>query len=417
MDLILYAIPVFILLMLLEFGYGLWRGRNTYRLNDTINSLSLGTFSRLWMLVIISVTGSVYEWVTLELPVPQLPVDSALTWIGCFVLYDLLYYWKHRLSHETAILWGSHVAHHQSEDFNLGTALRQTSIDFHSVFFYLPLFVAGFSLEMVLTVASLNLIYQFWVHTEHVPELGPLEWVFVTPSNHRVHHGRNDEYVDRNYGGVFILWDRIFGSYQRELADQAVYFGLRKPLQSWNPLWANVHVYWRLLVDMGRSGSLSRATLLLFKPPGWRPHGEDGSSLQKSACKLERRGALGEKYDPKIAPALAYYVLIQFLLTLALGLALLIAVLDVDYLISSTLVAICAFAFFCHGRCLEGRASKGLEYTRLALLNLALFLAGAGPILLSLMLGFSALSAVYLELGVGFERSSPNPLSNRKIAS
>ncbi|HCA36345.1 MAG TPA: hypothetical protein DEP13_06855, partial [Gammaproteobacteria bacterium] len=249
MDLILSAIPFFLLLILLELGYGYMRGRNTYRLNDTINSLSMGSLSRLQALVILGASASIYEFVVAELQLTQLSEQSTRVWISAFVLYDFAYYWKHRWGHEVALFWGAHVAHHQSEDFNLGTALRQTSMDFYGFLFYLPFFLLGYPSEVLFTVVSLNLIYQFWVHTEHVPKLGPIEWVFVTPSNHRVHHGRNAMYVDRNYGGVFIIWDRIFGTFQDELEAEPVYFGLRKPLNSWNPLWANVHVYWRLILD------------------------------------------------------------------------------------------------------------------------------------------------------------------------
>ena len=136
---------------------------------------------------------------------------------------------------------------------------------------------------------SLNLIYQFWVHTEHVPKLGPFEWIFVSPSNHRVHHGRNKVYVDKNYGGVFILWDRIFGSFQEELAEEPVAFGLRKPLNSWNPVWANVHVYWRLILDFyAMPGALNKLKLLV--QAAWMARRHTAESLQT-------RGQAGRPYS------------------------------------------------------------------------------------------------------------------------
>ena len=161
MDLILYAVPFFFVLILLEFVYGLARQRNTYRLNDTINSLSLGSLSRLQGLVILGISTSVYAMIVAKYQLTQLPDDQLWVWIICFVLYDLVYYWKHRLGHEMALFWGSHVAHHQSEDYNLGTALRQTSVDFYGFLFYLPFFVLGFPAQLLFTVVSLNLIYQF----------------------------------------------------------------------------------------------------------------------------------------------------------------------------------------------------------------------------------------------------------------
>ncbi len=156
-----------------------------------------------------------------------------------FVVYDFCYYWLHRLGHERNILWAAHSVHHQSEEYNLSTALRQTSTGFLlSWIFYLPLAVLGVPLAVFITVAALNLLYQFWVHTRHIPKLGWYEGFFVTPSNHRAHHAQNPLYMDRNYGGVFILWDRLFGTFQQEDDAEPPVFGVTRPLASWNPLWA-----------------------------------------------------------------------------------------------------------------------------------------------------------------------------------
>ena len=273
MDLIAIAVPFFLALILAEFIYGIIRGRNTYRLNDTINSLSMGSLSSLSGLMIVGGSALIYEFVVDAFALTQLSADSTLVWITTFIFYDLAYYWKHRLGHEVALFWGSHVSHHQSEDYNLGTALRQTSIDFHGFLFLIPFFIAGVPGEVLVATVSLNLIYQFWVHTQHVPKLGPIEWIMVTPSNHRVHHARNDQYGDKNYGGVFIIWDRIFGTFQDELAEEPAVYGLRKPLNSWNPLWANTHVYWRLLVDFVKIKGIKNKVQLLFTRPGWLPEG------------------------------------------------------------------------------------------------------------------------------------------------
>ena len=350
MDLILSAIPFFLLLILLELGYGYMRGRNTYRLNDTINSLSMGSLSRLQALIILGASASIYEFVVAELQLTQLSEQSTWVWISAFLLYDFAYYWKHRWGHEVTLFWGAHVAHHQSEDFNLGTALRQTSMDFYGFLFHLPFFLLGYPSEVLFTVVSLNLIYQFWVHTEHVPKLGPIEWAFVTPSNHRVHHGRNALYVDRNYGGVFIIWDRIFGTFQDELEAEPVYFGLRKPLNSWNPLWANVHVYWRLILDCIAVPGLKNKLLLPFRAPGWRAQG------QPTSCRQKRLQAdLSAKFNPRISAFSRYYTLTQFFATVGLSLYVLINAEAWAYL--DCLVAVCflAFTYFVHGCWLEGR--------------------------------------------------------------
>ncbi len=316
MDLIAVAVPFFLLLIAVEFSYGLLRGRNTYRVNDTVNSLSMGTLSSINGLVIVGFSALIYEYIVDTLQLTQLPADSALVWVMTFVLYDLAYYWKHRLGHEVALFWGSHVSHHQSEDYNLSTALRQTSIDFHGFLFLIPFFLIGVPGEIIVTSVSLNLIYQFWVHTQHVPKLSFIEWIMVTPSNHRVHHARNDRYVDKNYGGVFIVWDRIFGTFQDELDDEPAVYGLRKPLNSWNPLWANIHVYWRLLVDFVTLKGIGNKFKLLIKPPGWLPEN------QLSSCKAKRTVDLTSKYDPPLHPLTRIYVASQFIATLSVSLPL-----------------------------------------------------------------------------------------------
>ena len=233
MDLIVFAVPFFILLIVVELAYGVSTGRNTYRLNDAVSSLFMGVLSQARRFVTLGIGGYIYYLVTEYFALSLMDSSHWWTWVLAFVLYDFCYYWLHRLGHERTILWASHVAHHQSEEYNLSTALRQTSTGFlFSWLFYVPMFALGIPAEVVVTVGSLNLIYQFWVHTEHIPKLGKYEWFFITPSNHRVHHAQNDIYMDRNYGGVFILWDRLFGTFQEELKEQPVIFGIRGPLRS-----------------------------------------------------------------------------------------------------------------------------------------------------------------------------------------
>ena len=383
MDLILYAIPCFFILILLEFAYGMAKNNNTYRINDTINSLSMGSLSRLQGLVVVGLSGSVYELVAVHFQLSQLPDNEAWVWIFCFVLYDLAYYWKHRFGHEIALFWGSHVSHHQSEDFNLGTALRQTSIDFHSFLFYLPFFVFGFPAEILFTVVSLNLIYQFWVHTEHLPKLGLLESVFVTPSNHRVHHARNKIYVDKNYGGVFIIWDRLFGSFQDELADEKIIFGLRKPLNSWNPVWANFHVYWSLLIDLIKMSGWKNKLKLCFMRPGWQPQGQD------SSCKLKHQEIdLTSQFDPKISAFTKYYTFIQFVITIILSLYLLLNANAIIFAIKLGLVLFLAYSLCVHGFCMEARTTA-IQYERIRLILLIVLIQLIGlslPIISALVL-------------------------------
>lgn len=189
MDFVPYAVPFFIALIVVELLADRWRGVRNYRVADAINSLSTGVLSTTTGLLTKGVGLLTYAFAIEHLALFELPGQSAWTWVFAFVFYDFCYYWLHRMGHERNILWAAHSVHHQSEDYNLSTALRQTSTGFLlSWIFYLPLAVVGVPLVVFISVASLNLLYQFWVHTRHVPKLGWFEWFFVTPSNHRAHH-------------------------------------------------------------------------------------------------------------------------------------------------------------------------------------------------------------------------------------
>ena len=287
LDLIVAAVPFFILAIIGELAYGVFTGRNTYRLNDSVSSLFLGVLSQARRFVTLGVGGYVYYLVTEFASLPLMDASSPWTWVLAIVLYDLCYYWLHRLGHERTVLWAAHVAHHQSEEYNLTTALRQTSTGFLLGWvFYIPMFMLGIPAEVVVTAGAINLIYQFWVHTEHVPKLGWYEWIFVTPSNHRVHHGQNDIYMDRNYAGIFILWDRLFGTFQEELDQEPVIFGIRGPLHSFNPVHALTHVYVDMLKDSWRAASWKDKLKVWVARTGWQP--EDVAAKYPRAAQRSR---------------------------------------------------------------------------------------------------------------------------------
>ena len=271
MNLILYAIPVFMVLLLAELIVDLRRKTGYYRLNDAVASLSTGMLSQTMGFATRFLGFLAYATLWTLLPHGELTM-TPLLWVVAFVLYDFCYYWSHRCQHTINVLWGIHVVHHQSEEYNLTTALRQPFNGFLiGAVFYLPLLFIGFAPEVVVTVGSLNLIYQYWVHTRFIKTLGWMEKVFVTPMNHRVHHAINDAYIDRNFGGVFILWDRMLGTYQQELADEPCVYGVRKPLQSWNPFFANMHVHWQLIKDCWHARRWRDKLRIWFMPTGWRP--------------------------------------------------------------------------------------------------------------------------------------------------
>jgi alkylglycerol monooxygenase len=255
---ILYAFPVFLLTIAIEFWLLRRRGKTGYDLPDALTSLHAGVLSQVAGVFTKLLTFAIYALVFQKFAIGSWPMDNWLIWAAALIVYDFGYYWAHRLAHEIGIMWAAHNVHHSSEQFNLTTALRQSSTGglFGWVVF-LPLAVLGMPPTMLAIVGLTNLLYQYWVHTELIGRLGWLEYVLVTPSNHRVHHGQNDYCIDTNYGGMFIVWDRLFGTYADERADEPVVYGVRKALKSYDPVWANLHHY----VDLARE---ARAT------PGWR---------------------------------------------------------------------------------------------------------------------------------------------------
>lgn len=307
---ILYSIPAFAVLMAIELAYGIFRGRNTYRLNDTFCSLTLGLLSRFPPVFKLGVSGMVYAGAANLFGIDGLAKDAWSTWVLAFLLYDFSYYWKHRLCHERTLLWASHVVHHQSEDYNLGTALRQTGSSFIvSWIFYIPMFLVGVPIEVFVPVAGVNLVYQFWVHTEHIGSLGLLDRIMVTPSNHRVHHARNAEYIDANYGGVFIIWDRIFGTFRAERSDLPPEYGTRTPLRSWNPLWANLEIYWRMLRDSWYTKNWRDKCQVWISRTGWRP-----DDVAAQFAKPESSTANYLKYHTNTSLGYQVFAVVQFLM-------------------------------------------------------------------------------------------------------
>ena len=312
---IVFATPVFLLLIALEF---FWSRRpsarvpqqRAYRLNDMINSVSLGIISQLsgvlTKLLSIGIYTAVYSAVAIY---PNLEFWN--TWYGYLVallFYDLCYYGLHRAGHGVALFWAAHVVHHQSQHYNLSTALRQTSTGaFFGWIFYIPMAIAGVPPLVFGIVALIDLLYQFWVHTEQVGKLGWFDRVFCSPSNHRVHHAVNDRYLDRNYGGMLVIWDRMFGSFQEELDSEPCVYGTRGALNSWDPLWANAEVYAGLARDTWRTPGWSDKVRIWFKPPGWQ-----SEDLRRDYPKAAFTLAAVTTYNPPLSAAQQGFAALQF---------------------------------------------------------------------------------------------------------
>ena len=296
-QIIVLATPVFLLLIAIEFLVGLKRGHNTYRLNDALNSIGLGVLSQIVGVFSALLTVAIYVFFFNHVSLWQLSVREPWVWIAGLVLYDFCYYWVHRFGHTVALMWAAHVVHHQSEDYNLSTALRQTSSGWLvSWIFYLPMAVLGFPPLVFGVVALVDLLYQYWVHTQQIGRLGWFDRWFCAPSNHRVHHAVNERYLDKNYGGIFLIWDRIFGSYASELDAEPCVYGTRGPLRSWNPIWANLHNYAEMAADSWRARSWADKLRVWFKHPGWRP-ADVAARWPKPAFEIDKV----ERYDPPLS--------------------------------------------------------------------------------------------------------------------
>jgi len=309
-QIIVLATPVFLLLIAVELVVGLARGRNTYRLNDALNSIGLGILSQVAGVFTKLATLGLYTIVHEHASIWQLPANALWVWVAGLVLYDFCYYWLHRFGHTVSVLWAAHAVHHQSEDYNLSTALRQTGSGWLlGWIFYLPMAVLGFPPLVFGIVALIDLLYQFWVHTEQIGRLGWFDRWFCAPSNHRVHHAVNDKYLDKNYGGILIVWDRLFGSYIEEDEREPCVYGTRAPLRSWNPVWANLQVYADLARDAWRARSWADKLRVWLKHPGWRP-ADVAARWPKPAFDITRV----QRWDPPVprvaaAAALALFVL------------------------------------------------------------------------------------------------------------
>lgn len=283
-ELIHLAIPAFILLLIAEAVFSAWDQRGLFEAKDTFSSLAMGIGN---VLVNLLAKGWVFLALTFVYQFRIFDIGYIWwAWVLLFFAEDLTYYWFHRISHESRFFWASHVVHHSSQKYNLGTALRQTwTGPFMSFIFWLWLPLIGFPPLMVMTMMAISLIYQFWIHTETIDKLGPLEWVFNTPSHHRVHHASNIKYLDRNHAGVLIIWDRLFGTFVKE--EERPVYGLTKNINTYNPVKIAFHEWQDMLRDVRRAKTNGDRLRYLFKPPGWSPDGSTKTSDELRAESLQ----------------------------------------------------------------------------------------------------------------------------------
>lgn len=298
------AIPFFLLFIGVEYAVASRRRLAVYRIEDALADLGCGIGQQVALVFFAATFLATYEWAYDKLRLVTFTEGSAWPWIVAFFYVDLAYYWWHRASHEVNLFWAAHAVHHQSEDYNLAVALRQGIVtSFTSLPFNLPMALLGVPTPVYAAMLAISLLYQFWVHTELVGRLGPAEWVLNTPSHHRVHHAVNPRYLDRNYGAILIVWDRLFGTFEPE-RERPVY-GTTKPIRSFDPLWAQVHEF---AVIAAKARALPRwrdRIALWFRSPSWSPAGEPLPTAEEVQARAKYAG-------PRLSRAAKVYAVVQF---------------------------------------------------------------------------------------------------------
>jgi len=317
---LLWAIPSFFVLVLIEISYGHFTKKQTYTFMDTLSSLSSGMTNVIKDALGLAVILISYPFVLKYLAIFQLE-SSVFVYITAFICIDFASYWVHRLNHKVNIFWNQHVIHHSSEEFNLACALRQSIsnlIGFGAVFL-IPAALLGVPAKVIMSLAPLHLFAQFWYHTQHIGKLGFLEYILVTPSQHRVHHAINPIYIDKNMAAIFSVWDRLFGTFQEELDSEPPVYGTLKPSKSWNPIWINFQHLWQITQDAWYAKNWIDKLKIWFMPTGWRPKDvEDRFPITPRPIDSE------DKYNPFYnnqwkAIALIHFVSLNFLLLFLLA--------------------------------------------------------------------------------------------------
>lgn len=305
---IVLSIPIYFILIGVELLVQYFQKDNHYRLNDAVTNISCGITDQVAHVFMKIFTIVIYQLVYEHLSVFQIP-STWFTLIILFIASDFCYYWAHRKSHEINLFWIGHVVHHQSEEYNLSVALRQGALQVvFTFFFYLPLAFLGFDTLSFVLINGLVTVYQFWIHTESIGKMGWFEKIFNTPSHHRVHHGRDPKYIDKNHAGVFIIWDKMFGTFQVE--EEHPTYGITTPVNTWNPLMAHITPIKSLFKYVMKVRGADKLKVLL-KPPGWMPEYAGGFQKPKAVDKT-----VFKKFDTGLNPKLGIYVLSQYALSI-----------------------------------------------------------------------------------------------------
>ncbi len=312
---LIIAMPLFLILVLFEKWYGWRKGFDTVRTLDMISSLSSGVTNSTKDVLGLSVAIISYGWLVEHLTIYQVQ-SSWLLYVIAFLALDFSGYWVHRLAHTVNFFWNNHIIHHSSEEFNLACALRQSISVYFRIYAFLliPAAIFGVPQQVIAVVAPLHLFAQFWYHTRHINKMGWLEYIIVTPAHHRVHHAINPEYLDKNYGQIFIFWDRLFGTFQEERADIPAVYGITRPVRTWNPIKINFMHLWLLAKDAWHTKSWKDKFRVWLMPLGWRP----ADVIEKYPVEKIEDVYHFEKYDTPATKGMLVYLWIQLFCLLLL---------------------------------------------------------------------------------------------------
>ena len=391
---IVLSIPIFFVLIGIEVLIQQFSKKKLYRLNDAVTNISCGVTQQVSGVFLKLFGIGLYVVVYEYLRIWDIP-SNWYTLIILFVATDFAYYWAHRMSHEINLFWSGHVVHHQSEDYNLSVALRQSSFQvIWTSAFYFPLAIIGFRPIDFALMAALTTLYQFWIHTELIGKMGFIEKFMVTPSHHRVHHGRDPKYIDRNHGGAFIIWDMMFGTYQEE--EETPTYGITSPVRSWNPVWANFSHYKIMVHEMNQvSGPIDKIKYLFYKP-GWLPENLGG---YRPAPTVDHDNY--QKYITVSSKSLNLYVLTQYAVFLGLTTWFLFTQAQMEMALKISIALLLGLASVTVGALFENKPwAKGVEVLRIILFALVpaylVYWQSSPEYLVQIGIGYAILSFIWL---------------------
>lgn len=410
-----YAIPFFVALILVEAAVAWWKKAQVIRSMDTLASLSSGLTNVIKDVLGLTLVIVSYDWLTGKIGLLEIQ-STWLVYTLAFIGLDFAGYWVHRLSHSVNFFWNQHIIHHSSEEFNLGCALRQSISNFFAitVFFLVPIAILGVPGEVVAVVAPLHLFAQYWYHTRLIGKLGILEHLIVTPSHHRVHHAINKEYLDKNLSQIFIIWDKLFGTFQEELDEVPPVYGVTLPVRTWNPVIINFVHLWQLIKDAWRTNDWAAKLKIWFMPTGWRPADVKAQYPLSGITDPYRY----EKYDPKTSKALQAWSWAQFVLTFLLMMHLFNNLADIGAAGSIIYGLFLVYSIFSYSTLMDQWPSaKWVELSKAGLGLLLIYLqggswfgieawTGGGTLWVVAYLGLSAAAAFFFSRQVALQQLS-----------